>query len=631
MLTIPQRLQEAVRRHQTGRLAEAEALYRAVLAEAPHQVHARHLLGVLAHQTGRPAEAAGLIEQALAEHGPHPVFHTNLAAVYLALGRFADAASQCQAALALQPNLTDAHNNLGIALRQLGRLDEAELAFRAALRYQPQHLDAQSNLGAVLHRQGRLPEALACLRDVVRRAPNHAQARNDLGGVLAACEQHAEAEVQLREAIRLRPDFAAAHSNLGATLDAQLRTDEALHHLHEAVRLQPTYAPAHNNLGAVFRSLGLLDEALAAFQEALRLEPYHATTVYNLSKLAAAGRYRFSDDQLRAIAPLADSPTLMPDQRAHLHYALAHVLDRGGPADDVFRHLARANELQKELRRRQGVVFDPDARRHFTDGLMAAYTPAFFEHVRGFGSDSELPIFIVGMPRSGTTLAEQILASHPRVHGAGELPDIERLVQGLPERLGGDYPACLERLDAAAARARAEGHVSRLRQLGGPAARVADKMPSNFLHLGLLAVLFPRARFVHCRRDPVDTCLSCFFQNFAEQSPFTLDLGHLGQYYREYERLMDHWARVLPVPVFDLRYEELTADQEAVSQRLLAFCGLEWDEACLRFHEGRRLVKTFSAVEVRQPMHRRSVGRWKRYEAHLQPLLAALRPVEAAD
>ena len=210
----------------------------------------------------------------------------------------------------------------------------------------------------------------------------------------------------------------------------------------------------------------------------------------------------------------------------------------------------------------------------------------------------------------------------------------------MPRRLGtpGDaqcvgaaedgYPECLARLDAATAQLVAKEYLQKLRQLGGTATRVVDKMPMNFFQLGLIATLFPGARIIHCRRDPVDVCLSCYFQNFAHPHLFTLDLRHLGHYYREYERLMAHWVKVLPLPLLDLHYEELTADQEAASRRLLAFCGLEWDERCLRFHDTQRVVHTSSVLQVRQPMYRSSVGRWKRYEAHLQPLLEALREGE---
>ncbi len=230
------------------------------------------------------------------------------------------------------------------------------------------------------------------------------------------------------------------------------------------------------------------------------------------------------------------------------------------------------------------------------------------------------------MMRSGTTLAEQILASHPQIHGAGELDTLGRLAGSLPRRLATQipYPECVAHLDAATARAVAADYLEVLKQHGGAAERVVDKMPLNFLGLGLIATLLPRARIVHCRRDPMDTCLSCFFRDFTTSFTFKYDLRDLGLYYREYERLMAHWRRVLPLPIFELQYEELTAAPEAVSRRLVAFCGLDWDERCLRFHETERPVRTASTAQVRQPMYQSAVGRWRRYEKHLGPLMAAL-------
>jgi tetratricopeptide (TPR) repeat protein len=625
MPTSAQRLAEAARLHEAGRLAEAEALYREVLREVPAQPHALHLLGVLQHQAGRHQEAVESIGRALAVVGPHPVLHSNLAAVYLALGRLAEAAAHGREALRLNPDLTDAHYNLGVALKRQGQFEAAESAFGAALRLQPGHVDARSNLGAVLHRQGRLAEALAVLQEAARLAPAHAQVRNDLGGVLAACGQNEEAARQLREAIRLRPDFPEAHSNLGVALRDLHRLDEAGACFREALRLNPDYAMARNNLGYLLEVQGKIDEALAEFREVLRREPNNAAALASRGKLVATGHDRFSDEEVRRLRELTARDDLPLDDRCRLHFALAWVLDKTGAYDEAFAHCRRANELRQELDRRRGVTFDLAAQRRLVDQLVAKYTPAYFERVASFGVDSDLPVFVVGMLRSGTTLTEQILASHPRVYGAGELHEVEGLIGSLAGRQGEGYPECLARLDAATARALAEAYLHRLRSLGGGADRVVDKLPFNYLHLGLIATLFPKARIIHCRRDPVDTCVSCFFQNFADPHPFALDLRHLGQYYREYERLMAHWAQVLPVPVFELRYEELTADQEGVSRRLVAFCGLEWDERCLEFNETRRAVRTASTLQVRQPMYRSSVGRWKRYEAHLQPLLEALQ------
>jgi tetratricopeptide (TPR) repeat protein len=629
MLPIPQRLALAVQHHEAGRLAEAENLYRDILQEAPRHPHALHLLGVLAHQTGHPADARDLIHQALAVHGPHPVFHSNLASVYLALGQLSEAQTHARAAIELQPGLADAHGNLAVALRRQGKLDEAEAACREAICLNPRHTDARCNLGATLHQQGRYAEALAVLQETVRLDPGHAQAHNDLGGVLLALGHAEEAVRHLREAIRLRPQFAEAHGNLAMALRELDRIDEAVASCREGLRINPAYPKLHNHLGYLLEVQGQLDEALAEFQEARRLDPADTTALAGLSKLATASRYSLTKDDLRTLQELAIRTDVPPEDLCRVHFALAWTFDQTGEYEQAFAHCRRANDLRQQLNHRRGLTFDLAAHRALVERLIPFFTLAYFERVRSFGSESERPVFIVGMFRSGTSLAEQILASHPQVHGAGELHDIERLMQTVPRHLETNegLPECLARLDPATTRALADEYLLALGQRAGPATRVIDKLPFNFLHLGFIATLFPRARVIHCRRDPRDTCLSCFFQNFADPHPFALDLAHLGRYYREYERLMAHWARVLPLPVFELQYEELTAQQEAISRRLVAFCGLEWDKRCLRFHESRRVVRTASTLQVRRPMYQSSVGRWKHYQAHLQPLLEALQGI----
>lgn len=272
--------------------------------------------------------------------------------------------------------------------------------------------------------------------------------------------------------------------------------------------------------------------------------------------------------------------------------------------------------------------YDPEARARFVDGLLGAFSPSHFERVRGLGDDSERPVFVVGMPRSGTTLTEQILASHPQVFGAGERNFAQSTFISLPAVLGRNEPplACLAHLDRDAAGRLAAGHLGRLRELdGGTAARVVDKMPENYLLLGFLHTLFPRARLIHCRRDPRDVALSCWITNFA-RIRWACDLEHIAHHLLQYFRIMEHWRRVLPAPVFEVDYEELVADQEGVSRRLVAWLGLEWDPACLRFHQTERLVRTASVAQVRQPIYTRSVARWRHYESLLAPLLERLPP-----
>ncbi len=626
MLTIEQRLAQAVQHQQAGRLAEAEALYRGILQEAPRHPHALHLLGVLAYQVGRYPEAIQLIQQALMIHGPHPVFHSNLGSVYLAAGLLVEAVAHSREAVRLQPDLADGHNNLGVALRRQGQLEEAEAAFRRAIELNPNHVDARASLGAILHKQGKLQEALDVLHETVSRAPRHAQAQNDLAGLLLALDHPEEAVKHFQAAIQLRPRFPEAYSNLGLALRDLHRFDEAMECFRNALRMNPNYAQAHNNLGFALEAQGKIEAALAEFHEALRLEPQNTMALASLSNLVLAGHYRLSDSEARTLREVSARRDLPVDDRQRMEFALARQLEQEGTYAEAFEHYQRGNELRKELNRRRGIVFDPVVLHRLVDRIIATFTPELFNRVSS-GLDSELPVFVLGMLRSGTTLTEQILASHPRVHGAGELDDWDRLVVALSERLGAkeEYPECARSMTADQARALGEERLERLRKLGGDALRVVDKLPRNFMHLGLIAILLPKARVIHCRRDPVDTCLSCFLQNFANPHPWSLDLRDLGLYYREYERLMEHWKRVLPLPILELHYEELTANQEAESRRLIAFCGLEWDERCLRFHETERVVRTASSLQVRQPMYRSSVGKWKRYEAQLGPLLEALR------
>jgi tetratricopeptide (TPR) repeat protein len=626
MPTIEERLTTAVRLQAVGRIAEAERIYRDVLREEPRQAHAMHFLGLIANQVGRQADAIELIRRALAIQGPHPVFHSNLASVYAAMGRAADAEQHAREAIRLMPDLADAYNNLGVALRMQGRLHEAAAAFRESFQLVPGQIDARCNLVHILEGRAQLPEALAVLQEGVRLAPNHAQARNLLGGVLLALVWPGHAIPHLREAVRLRPGFHEALNNLGLALQAVNQGEEAIRCFREALRIQPESILARQNLAHALETQGLIEEATAELEECLRRVPNDPMSLARLGHLAALGHCSLGGERLAHLQKWAADLDLPIRDRSLYHQALAWAEEKAGHYNEAFTHCRRARELRKEFDRQQGVAFDPAGHRQLIDRIIAVSTPEWFQRVASFGSDSERPVFIVGMMRSGTTLVEQILASHPKVSGAGELPDMKRLAGTLSQRLRttSGYPDCLSALDKATARVVAEEYLQTLRRLGGDAERVVDKMPFNFLRLGLIAVLFPRARIIHCRRDPVDTCLSAYFQSFVDAHPFTLDLAHLGTYYREYERLMEHWRRVLPVRVYDLQYEQLTANQERVSRELIDYCGLEWDDRCLRFSETRRVVRTASAVQVRQGMYQSAVGKWKRYEAHLGPLLEAL-------
>ncbi len=515
---------------------------------------------------------------------------------------------------------------LGILAQQAGRHRDAIELLRKALDAQGPHPVMHSTLAASYLAVGLTNEGVFHCREAVRLAPGSAQAQNQLGSALLSLHKPAEAVAYLREAIRLRPNSGELLNNLGIALRELHQGEEAIQCFTQSLRLNPNSLAARHNLGHTLESQGRIREAIRAFEEALRLAPNNTMTLTSLGRLVSDGFYQFPEEQIRHIQELAARTDLPLEDRHRLHQILAWVFDKAQDYQQAFTHCKRSSELRREADRRRGIVFDRAAHRQFIDRTIRVFTPEWFKTASAFGVQSELPIFIVGMMRSGTSLVEQILASHPRVYGAGELPDMGHLVAELPRILGTteELSECFSRLDAATSTYVAEQYLRKLRSVGGQASRVVDKMPSNYLRLGLLAVLFPQARFIHCRRDPLDTCLSCYFQNFSGSHPYTLDLTDLGCYYRDYERLMAHWCQVLPVPVFQLAYEELTADLEGTSRRLLAFCGLDWDERCLRFHETQRIVRTSSLLQVRQPVYRSSVGKWRRYEAYLQPLIEAL-------
>jgi tetratricopeptide (TPR) repeat protein len=633
MQAIEQRLANAVLAQQAGRLQEAEAVYREVLQERPHDPDVLHLLGLAAHQAGRHNEAIDLIRQALGLHGRYPLFHSNLAAVYLTVGRIVEASLHAREAIRLKPDLPDAHQNLGHALRRQGFLDDAAAAFAEALRLDPRNIDVRCQLGGLYQRRGRLTEAVAILREAVRLAPENSQARNSLGEALSVAGSPEEAISHLKESIRLRPNNHEAWNNLGYAQEMLLQHDEAIRSFREALRIDPRYGAARNNLAYALESVGKIEDSVTELEETLHRDPNDCRAYSALGRFVGNGRYQFPEEQVRHVQQLLQRRDLQLNDYYRLHQALTFHFDKANRTDEAFFHCSRSKDFRRAWDRQSGDIYDPAAQEDFVNRTIATCTPAWFEFVRSFGNFSELPIFIVGMMRSGTTLVEQVLASHPAVHGAGELMAISNLVTSLPERLktSEQYPECLTQLDATSVASMAEEYLRVLHKVGGSALRVVDKMTFNFLRLGFIVALFPKAKIIHCVRDAADTCCSCYFQYFASSHPFTYDLKHLGHYYREYERLMAHWKRVLPVAMFDLQYEGLTSDPGGTTRKLLEFCGLEWDERCLRFHETERVVRTASALQVRKGMYRTSVGKWKRYEKHLKPLLEALgRDVAAA-
>ena len=500
-----------------------------------------------------------------------------------------------------------------------GKLDEAIAAYRQAIGIKPDFAEAHSNLGNALRDQGKLDEAIAACRQAIGIKPDYAEAHYNLGNALQDQRKLNEAIIQYRLAIGIKPDFAEAHYNLGTALLDQGRPDEAIAAYRQAIALKPDYAEAHHNLGTALQDQGRLDDAQQAYLKALVLDPSNAALYVNF---ANSWKFADGDPHLAAMQALEHNDRLSKTERMQLHFALSKAYADLADHGRAFEHMLQGNALK-----RSQITYDEPATCALFERICAVFTPTAIKQKEGCGDPSPVPIFVLGMPRSGTTLIEQILASHPLVHGAGELPTFAAVGSTLrsPDGNAIPYPDFIPALDAAAIRQIGQRYVSELARLAPGAQHVTDKMPSNFFFVGLIHLALPNARVIHVIRDPVDTCISCFSKLFGAPQDHTYDLAELGRYYRRYAALMAHWRRVLPSGrILDVRYEDVVADLEGQAKRIIAHCGLTWNNQCLSFHRTERVVHTLSARQVRQPIYTSAIGRWRVYEPFLGPLLAEL-------
>jgi tetratricopeptide (TPR) repeat protein len=584
---------------------------------------------------GRLQDAVAAFQQALRVQPHYADAHSNLGNVLAEQHKFKEAEAVCREAVRLQPAEPGSHNNLGNALKGLGKLDEAAASYREALRLQPSFAEAHHNLSLVLAEQHKRTQAIESYRETIRLKPDaaeysfsrgNAHAHYNVGKSRQEQGKFEDAAASYRRALQLRPDYAEAHAGLSVVLTMLDKPEEAAACLKEALRLKRNLPEVYSDLGDAQAQMGDIAGAEASFREASRLDPRYTCS---LALLLGA---RLSDSELNTVRRVLAAPDLPDWKRCQVHYALTRVHDARGEHVEAAQHAQRANALDRALRPKRGQMDDPAEHTRFVDLIISTFTPDFFRHVRGWGVESEIPVFVFGLPRSGTTLVEQILASHSRVHGAGERALSWDAFFSLAKNKDAVEPVIKEGAeegfvvlgtDRERVHRVATNCFDRLRALHSSATRIVDKMPDNYLYLGLLATLFPRARFIHCRRDLRDVALSCWLTSF-KQVNWANDQGAMASRFREYRRLMAHWRQVLPVPILEVSYEKVVADLETEARRLVAGCGLEWEPACLAFHQTRRPVHTASAIQVRQPIYSQSVGRWRHYAETLAPLFAQL-------
>jgi tetratricopeptide (TPR) repeat protein len=687
-LSPPQTLMLAEQHRRAGRLRDAETLSRTALEIAPGSAEAAHELGLIAYQSNKLDEAIRHIGRAIELDGKVPVYHANLGEMCRLAGRPEEAIQHGRRALALDPENPGALSNVGIALFELKRFEEALDCYARALALHPDFAEAHSNRGNALYAIKRLPQAEAAHRRALELNPRFAQAWNNLGTVLRDLKRPEEALEAYRKALAQTPndpdtldnlalalrdldrlDEAVAtwrralavetrndkiHLHLGSVLVDQHKLDEAvaaaerahalnpgghdainlmgriafergdldaaLKYYRRALALKPDLADAYNNMGNVLKELGQLEEAQAAFLAALQIDASVAGVYVNL---ADSKTFTPGDPHLAAMEALAGrTQGLSKTDRMQLDFALGKAYADLKDHARSITHLLAGN-----AKKRAQIAYDEATTMGLFARIEAAFTAERIAAKSGLGERSSVPIFVLGMPRSGTTLVEQILASHRDVHGGGELKILDEILAGMPgpdgTRLA--FPEFVTATDGAVLAAIGSRYVAALRRLTADAKHVTDKMPTNFFFAGIIHLALPNARIIHTVRDPVDTCVSCFSKLFSAEQNHTYDLGELGRYHRRYQALMAHWHRVLPKGrILDVRYEDVVADLEGQARRILDHCGLAWDSRCLEFHRTERPVRTASATQVRKPIYQAAIGRWRVYETYLGPLLAEL-------
>ncbi|MDE0053288.1 MAG: sulfotransferase [Gammaproteobacteria bacterium] len=508
----------------------------------------------------------------------------------------------------------DGHIQFGDACTRLGRWEEASRAYRDALALQPDDVSTTIKLGDVYLSAQLFADAAELYEGTLSILPDNAVLHRHLGAVLHRMGQTQKAIDCLERAIELRPDYAKARIDLALVYRQLERTVEALHQIQESILFMPDDVDAHISLALTLRQEGRMAYAARHLSQFLAIQPVCGAAYYHLSMI------RPPLDLIPRIRRLLDDPALPEDDAMYCHFALGNVLDTHTASDLAFDHYRQAN-----TRKRRSLVYDPRDNTRLSEKLIETYSKDFFEQKRGLGCDSDLPVFIVGLPRSGTTLVEQILSSHGSIHGAGELGSFAGIDCTIAHTFRSEKPApdCMSLIDQETADEFSARYLEELRLRAPSAARVVDRLAGNFIRVGLIKTLFPDAYVVHCSRNALDTCVSLYFHYF-EALAWSFDLRELGQYYLDYRRLMDHWEGLFPDGMFEVRYEELVHDPERVSRALVDYLDLPWDGRCLEFYKNTRAVMSPSNIQVRHPVYKVSVERWKRYEKHLRSLVEVL-------
>jgi tetratricopeptide (TPR) repeat protein len=650
-----------------GQVEEALDAVEVLIKNYPNEPLLFNICGVFYKEIGQLNEAVKRFNKALTINPKYAEAYNNLGVTLQNLGLMDEAAKSYEKAIAFKPDYTEAHNNLGVTLQNLGLMDEAAKSYEKAISFKPDYIEAHNNLGNILLELRQLETAIESYEKVITIKPDYAEAHNNLGATLQELGRLDMAVKSYEKALAIKPDYAEAHNNLGATLQELGRLDMAVKSYEKALAIKPDYAEAHNNLGNILRELGQLDMAVKCYEKALAIKPDYAVAHYNLGvvlkefgqrdtavksfekalaiqpnyvkahhSLSILKQFTETDSQITLMQSLLSNSNLSQSDRIQLCFALAKANDNLGNQDELFKFLHEGNRLRKEE-----LNYSLDKSKDLFSFIKELFSalPTVIDQSLSFKPSTKSPIFIVGMPRSGTTLVEQIISSHHAVHGAGELTTLPTLIGPIVKNhithgssiasttIGNKKMniANTYSLPEEAFLSIREEYLDALSNLNAPESVITDKLPLNFQYIGFILSAFPEAKIVHLKRDARATCWSnyqCF--HLKKENGFSYNLDDLAEFYVLYLEQMDFWHQLYPGKIYDICYEDLTTHQEEETRKLLQYCELDWDENCLNFHKNPRAVKTASSLQVKQKMYQGSSEAWKKHASYLQPLIKAL-------
>lgn len=690
MITIDYAMNVAAQLQSEGKLEQAKIILNSILDAEPAHAYALHLSGVIAYQIGKMTLGIQLIQQAINSNSTIALFHTNLGEMHRQLKNIPLSIQYGQRAVSLDPNSAIALSNLGIAFYDSKQYEQAENCHQRALYINPKLACSLNNMGSIYKINGNIPQAIAFYQAAMTASPFFVDPLNNLGVLYLQQQEFKQALECLHRAITLVPSFTDAHCNMGLVLIGLDQCEEALVYFEKALKLTPDYAEAYYGmakmylhqydflesekyahkaiainpqqvefyqlLAEIYQEQGKNAESLIYLDHAISIDPSVSSLYISKGNVfMEIGEISKAEDQflkitdnpdinvrtlayycltqlyqsevnhshIKSLLWMADHiQDISPPKQAYVYFALGKCHDDLGEHKKAFTYFQKGCDLK-----RQRITYHMTEQAHLTHKITNIFTEEKIEYLRTFAHASTLPIFIIGMPRSGTTLVEQIIASHPDVYGAGELAHLNNIIQW-PMDLDNiklHYPENILHLSSDDYRMMTEKYLSYLMHISSDKIRITDKMPNNFIALGLIHALFPNAKIIHVKRNPIDTCLSCYTKLFSKGHYYSYDLEELGKYYLYYEMIMNHWRRILPSHAWlDIHYEDITCHLEEKAKQLIAYCDLTWDPTCLTFYQSKRNIRTASFMQVRQPVYKSSVNRWRHFENELKPLIKIL-------